>query len=338
MQVLTRPIQGINSLAVSPDSRYLATGGNGCYVWDLWDPETPPRKVGNDLASDVHFASATRLVVGSASADQWWRYDTATGGASEFELLNEEGGVYTYVAQVALHPSGDLIKVKWVRVIDGSYEDELATYRLTADGFELLPPTESPACDGLMVFAFRPQGDSYAARASETVYNLRDTVSDKVVTVFTVPPGYDDYFDFETFSPDGHRVFARTQGHLLGFDCATGGGPVAVLTASEGNRFRAIACHPQGHIVATVENISVSLGVTSGPPYPPRVVTPRQRRRTGIRKRNSCVVTLRDVVTLHALRAYDFELPSITCVAFTPDGTRCVVGSSRGKVLLFDLE
>ena len=202
----------------------------------------------------------------------------------------------------------------------------------------MLPPAELLACDGLMVCAFRPQGDSYAARASETVYNLRDTVSDKVVTVFTVPPGYDDHFDFETFYPDGQRVFARTQRHLLGFDSATGGLPVAVLTASEDSRFRATACHPQGHILATVENISVALGVTSGPPYPPRVVTPRQRRRTGIRKRTRCVVTLRDVVTLHALRAYDFGLPSITCVAFTPDGTRCVVGSSRGKVLLFDVD
>lgn len=338
MQVLTRPTEGIHTLAVSPDSRYLAAGGSGCYVWDLWNPETTPRKVGDDRVSDVQFASATGLVAASASADQWWRYDMVTSRGSDFELLNEVGGGYAYVAQYALHPSGDLLKIKWVRVVDGNYADELATHRLTADGFEWLPPAEPPACDGLMVYAFRPQGDSYAARASETAYNLRDTRSDKVITTFTVPPGYDDHFDFETFSPDGRRVFTRTQRHLLGFDCATGGLPVAVLSASEDTRFRATACHPEGRLLATVENIGVSLGVTSGPPYPPRVVTPRQRRRKGIRKRTRSVVTLRDVVTLHVLRTYDFELPSITCVAFTPDGTRCVIAGTGGKVLLFDVE
>jgi len=49
-------------------------------------------------------------------------------------------------------------------------------------------------------------------------------------------------------------------------------------------------------------------------------------------------VTLRNADSLHPLRSYDFAMPKLTCVAFTPDGTRCVVGNSRSKVLLFDVE
>ena len=49
-------------------------------------------------------------------------------------------------------------------------------------------------------------------------------------------------------------------------------------------------------------------------------------------------VTFRDADTLDLLRTYDFAMPTVTCVAFTPDGTRCVIGNSRGKVLLFDVE
>ena len=47
-------------------------------------------------------------------------------------------------------------------------------------------------------------------------------------------------------------------------------------------------------------------------------------------------VTLRYADTLEVVSSYDFAMPTATCVAFTPDGTRCVLGNSRGKVLLFN--
>ena len=67
-----------------------------------------------------------------------------------------------------------------------------------------------------------------------------------------------------------------------------------------------IAAHPDGRLLATVED--------------------------------GRAVTFRDAETLEVLRRYDFAMPTVTCVAFTPDGTRCVVGNSRGTVLLFDVE
>ena len=69
---------------------------------------------------------------------------------------------------------------------------------------------------------------------------------------------------------------------------------------------RVMAFHPDAHTLATIEN-----------------------ERT---------VTLRDAETFQPRRTYDFAMPRVKCVALTPDGTRCVVGNSRGKVLLFDVE
>jgi len=49
-------------------------------------------------------------------------------------------------------------------------------------------------------------------------------------------------------------------------------------------------------------------------------------------------VMSRDAATLQVTRTYDFAMPKLTCVQFTPDGTRCELCSRLGKVLLFDVE
>ena len=109
------------------------------------------------------------------------------------------------------------------------------------------------------------------------------------------------------FTPDGRRALVAASHHVLVYDCDAGGPPVLTLPHPVvGGLFNALAVYPDGRRVATVED-----------------------HRT---------VTLRDADTLQPLRSYDFAMPRVTCVAFTPDGTRCAVGNSRGKVLLFDVD
>ena len=94
--------------------------------------------------------------------------------------------------------------------------------------------------------------------------------------------------------------------HLFVYDCALGGLPTTAHSLPTGAELHTLAIHPDGRILATVEN---------------------ERE-----------VTFRDAETLQVIRTYDFNMPKVTCVAFTPDGTRCVLANSRGKVLLFDVD
>ena len=99
---------------------------------------------------------------------------------------------------------------------------------------------------------------------------------------------------------------AATGGVLYAYHCPAGGPPVAAATLTEGSWVCDLAAHPDGRLIATIED-------------------DRQ-------------VTFRHADTLSVLKRYDFAMPRVQAVAFSPDGTRCAVGNSRGKVLLFDVD
>ncbi len=91
------------------------------------------------------------------------------------------------------------------------------------------------------------------------------------------------------------------------------------------------------------------LGFAVGPPSPPAVrlsrlaLRPRQIAfhpggRLCVTVDGSAAIELRDAETLAVARRYDFAMPKLTAVAFSPDGLVCAVGNSRGAVLLFDVE
>ena len=165
----------------------------------------------------------------------------------------------------------------------------------------------------MRLFGFSPDGTRYLAETDFTGqttgrHHLCDTATDAVVTTFARHPGHSFNDCTWCFAPSGRALFVVASRHLLRYDCATGGLPTAVLalTEPEVGACPPITAHPDGRVIATVED--------------------------------GRAVTFRDGETLELLRTYDFNMPTVTCVAFTPDGTRCVIGNSRGKVLLFDVD
>jgi len=150
---------------------------------------------------------------------------------------------------------------------------------------------------------FNPTGNQYHATVNAAEF-IMDTATDSVVAAFESP--WNDSYSVRDrcFSHDGKRLYFLADGELFVYDCAVGG--LATATAKPPNWCRSIAAHPDGRVLATVED--------------------------------GRAVTFRDAETLEVLRTYDFAMPTVTCVAFTPDGTRCVIGNSRGKVLLFDVD
>ena len=305
MQLLRGRTIGFDQLLISSDGRYVVAGTTLCHVWDLHDPKAKPRPIptggpGN-WNLDVQFLNATQLFIRTAQPYTWSRYDFETGLTTDLKC---PAAMSWHMACV--HPSGETVKVL-VQVQSSAHEAR--TYRVLSDRLELLD-TPRPLTGRLS--GFSPTGLHYLFRTQDSrdnclTYALHDAGTDAVVTTFEPTPG--NYLENPRtwcFSPDGWQLFVAGW-ELVRYDCSTGGSPtVAVDWRNNQHSDHPLAAHPDGRLIATVED--------------------------------GRAVTFRDAETLEVIRTYDFAMPTVTCVAFTPDGTRCVIGNSRGKVLLFDVE
>lgn len=109
------------------------------------------------------------------------------------------------------------------------------------------------------------------------------------------------------FTLDGVTLWGGHGSAIYSWDALAGGGATLRFEhATFGRSFFATARHPDGHILAAVT------GDQSVHFFEP------------------------DSGTL--LKTYEWPVAEIELVAFTPDGTRCVVAGHRGEVLLFDVE
>jgi len=298
MQLLRGRTHGVNWLVVSPDSRYVAAGGGRCHLWDLAAAELKARTPDNpgDFATGMTFPAPA--VFTTWGGNQLRRYDLNAGTDRVYSLPRVDS-----FRGAIVHPSGDSMKA-W-----GPSGGVIVNVTITADGLETVESERLPTSPVLV--AFSPDGNRYLCRDSDPAdprrrYHLRDHVTDEVVATFEEPESmHSEYYWTHQwlFTPDSRRLIALNR-HVAAYDCASGGLPVAEYLATSVGKASAMAAHPDGRRVATVED-----------------------HRT---------VTLRDADSFAPLRSYDFAMA--TCVAFTQDGTRCVLGNSRGKVLLFDLE
>ena len=298
MQILRGRTTGIDSLAISPDSRYVAVCGlEGYHVWDLYDLELKARAIFKDSVAlaRLQFTSATSLF--ARGARHWSRHDLATGADSAPRL---PGRVRSH--NDILHPTRRLLKAV-------SRNDNVETFRVTDSGFDWVGsavPIPHPYLMG-----FDPAGERYLVGVkvddlSGHSWQLSDTATDTLIVSLQLTPS--SWLGRESchFSPDGRRLYVFGEDHLRVFNCDMGGPPGVQAEIPSGDYTFELAVHPDGRVLVTVEN---------------------ERE-----------VTFRDAEMLQVIRTYDFNMPKVTCVAFTPDGTRCVVGNSRGKVLLFDVE
>ena len=305
MQLLRGRTTAIEHVSISCDGRFLMAGTTFRHVWDLHEPKAKPRVISagepNDCDLDVQFLTATQVFVKTLRTPGWYRHDLETGVTTD--LIRPLGLSWE---KVHIHPSGGTIKI--VGRVQPDVR-ELSTYRVVGDRLVLLDP---PRPLSIWLSGFNPSGTHYLALTQEpparrSVYGLHDTASDAAVTTFESAGTCLRDARTWCFSSDGRGVFAADR-KLLRYDCSTGGQPAhaADWPSVKYAYHPPIAAHPDGRLLATLED--------------------------------GRAVTFRDADTLEVLRIYDFAMPTVTCVAFTPDGTRCVIGNSRGKVLLFDVD
>lgn len=321
MQLLRGRTIAVDALAVSLDARYVVAGGPGaCHAWDLRDPKAVPRVLDRSPARThkLTFASDTTVVAFQefhrSEEVHWWRYDLEAG--TGVELASPK---LASPRPMIVHPSGRLLKAS------PRQRGLIETFRLSDDESGWVSMGGSKHDDNWLL-VYDASGDRYVAREynyRDTVYKyrLRDTRTDAVVATFDQ---FEDRHPFAlkswAFTPDERRAFTVSDRWLYAYDCAAGGLPVLSLRLPEGGAVKADVIYSNGHVSA-VQALAVH-------PDGRRVATVEDHR----------TVSLRDADTLRVMGSYDFAMPKVTCVAFTPDGTRCVVGNTRGKVLLFDVE
>ena len=325
MQILRGRTFAIDSLAVSSDSRWLAAAGSGaCHAWDLHQPKAKPRPVFPKTGTLAKLQFTAPAVLFAYLDEGWHRHDLSDGSGVAFALPNTPLPHFSI-----LHPSGELLKAP-------RRGSNFQTYRVTAEG---LGPEVSQCSVPryALPLGYDPSGGHYLMEAclpSEATkfYHVFDSATDAALTTFERAPSDRAFGMLRAwcFSPDGRRLYLGTTNqpidygsesvilrtitdpyvaatHMLyGYDCAAGGLPVVAVPLPPNSGRQMIAAHPDGRVLATVEGESA--------------------------------VTFRDAESLEVLRSYDFKMPKVTSVAFTPDGTRCVLGNNRGKVLLFDVE
>ena len=205
------------------------------------------------------------------------------------------------VRHAAVHPSGRWLVGSIAYDIDSGWPDPrvgLCRYDVTPAGLVAVGPT-TPARP---VRGVRPQGDGYLAAGVEAL-TLNEVGTGDLLATYRPPQRLRGPSD-AAFGPDGSRLAVRDAYGLYLFDAAAGGDPLAVVKRRK--RGGRLAFHPSGRVLATTDG--------SGP------------------------VEFRDPDTLAVTRSFDFGLGGVNAVAFTPDGTRCVVSGGRGKVLLFDVD
>ena len=302
MQLLRGRRSDISSLAISPDSRFVAVGGYlECHAWDLHEPKLRARSlyVDKNPSTKLRFTSATELFVCVVNKS-WYRYDLDAGATLQLSLsdrVREYGGIVC--------PNGTRFKTV-------TQSADVTDFRIAETGFVTLGA--AVRVEGIKsLIKFDPTGLRYLALASVAdksgcEYHMYDAGTNALINTLEMDLSESTFRDF-AFSPDGHRVYVATRLHLYAFDRLASSTPV-VKCVSRVRRAHGVrdvlAVHPDGHVLASLEDEQS--------------------------------VTFRDTESLQVIRTYDFNMPSLMCVAFTPDGTRCVVTAARGKVLLFDVD
>ena len=106
MQLLRGRTTRTRSLAVSPDSRYVAAAGAvTCHVWDLHNPKAKPQALESriNFIRSLQFTTSNDLIAWVGA--QWRCYSVAAGYAEWFEFP-----VDTETDSSIFHPTGTLLK------------------------------------------------------------------------------------------------------------------------------------------------------------------------------------------------------------------------------------
>lgn len=325
----------VSDIAFSPDGQRLATaGGDGtARVWDLDNGREILAFSGHgDIVFDVVFSPDGNRVASSGLDEVVRVWDSESG--TELLALPFEGG--DQLRGLAFSPDGTRIAVTSTRFPWGRVWDA-ATGDIELSGF-------TDHRDALVDLAFSPDGALIATASSDTRAKIWDAASGEVLLTLS---GHTLPVTGLAFNPAGTQLATVSWDRTIRTWRITPAGealfipidPPWSLRLSTGPDGIPIAADiPKESAVKTWDpssgNKLLSLFNTDGP-ISLAVFSPDGERIAGVRGQD---IIIRDASTGELQGSLTGHSAGITCLEFSPDGTRVVSGSANGELFLWDPE
>ncbi len=329
----------VNSVAFSPDGRYLATASKDktAKIWDLQTGKEPMTLSGHtDYVSSVAFSPDGRRVATASgetppqiSADQTARIWDAQTGNLLMTLSGHTGGVLF----VAFSPDG--------RRLATASADDTAKIWDAQTGNLLM--TLSGHTDVVLSVAFSPDGKRLATASDDNTAKIWDAQTGKELMTLSGDIGP---VESVAFSPDG-RLLATASGFGTGiiWDAKTGaplrrlighGGPVySVVFSPDGKRLATASGDGTAKIWdAETGNQLMTLSGHKDTVSSVAFSPDGKRLATGSADKSAKIWDAEGPKELLTLRDDQW----FTSVAFSPDGTLMATGSDDNKAKIWDAQ
>jgi WD40 repeat protein len=304
----------VRRLSFSPDGRYLA-------VW-AWSDTLSLHDTSNGRACTTVWFEAMRILRPGANRNLgFWgglggRTLFAHSANVGFVPCNPDGQGRRRALQGStelIEPAFALDGTRAVSRLGSFYGSSLAGYTVSADRVEkawVRRPTDPVGkLSGLQPFEFLPDGDRFLVLVHrvdgiDRTRMLLCRWSDKADRVsWAVPKD----FHAALMSPDGSRLLCwnKESGTILAYQTGDPTRTPEQYTVPEKLHLLRGAYHPSGTFLAAG---------------------------------NGDEVIFLDARTFRVMRAYDWRIGPVDCVAFSPDGTLAAVSGAKLKVVMWDVD
>jgi WD40 repeat protein len=290
----------LTRVAFSGDGRFVAAAGKGgLLAWDLTKPDQPATTLSTERTEFLRtLPGGGLLAVGS------WLcvYDPATGTHRQ---LAPSGGWRGYMLDPRPSPDG-------ARILVGGWSCRLRVFNRTARKlslrWELVPKTWNypraeflPPGDRLIVL--EEHRTDFRGTQGISVYAAN---TGKVLGAWLCAAKRKVVPDHFVVSPDARTLVMGFGATFEIWDPSYAERPLQLVKSGRRSMILGMAFHPSGAVLATVGNEEV------------------------VRFWNPSSWTEHRVLT--------WKIGKLSAIAFSPDGTRAAVGSTSGRVLVWDVD
>ena len=330
----------MNSVAVSPDGKYIASASldTTVTIWDAQSGQTIHVLSGHTASVNSVVFSPDGQTLASASWDGSLKIWDAATGLARMTLSGHTGGANT----VAFSPDGKLLvsggSDAFVRVWDSANGDLLATLTSHDNVGSILFPGQASGVSGV-AFASKGLNRRLASAGFDGKIILWDLTSlSQPERILTIPTGE---INALAFSPDGNRlVTGRLNGNVEVWD--TTPGPTLgknILTINDEQTVYSVAFSSGGtRMAASDGEKTIILDAASGQ----RLVTLWTSGQQVVFTPNEKYLVVASNIMQMWDSGPDRELLTLTCpggaasVLFSKDGKRLFTGCIDGTILFWD--